>query len=75
MRSIMFIDMHKNYTYVSTYKHIVSQECLAAGKFGEFGESSVIRQALTSQILAYKCVVSLMTKIYLFVKLHFAKYF
>ena len=29
-------------------------ECLAAGKFGEFGESSEIRQTLTSQILAYK---------------------
>jgi len=31
----------------------VWRECLAAGKFGEFGKSSVICQTLTNQILAY----------------------
>ena len=30
----------------------VQWECLAVGKFGEFGESCVIRQTLASQILA-----------------------
>ena len=29
-------------------------ELFGSGKFGEFGESSVVRQTLTSQILAYK---------------------
>ena len=33
---------------------IVQWECLAVGKFGKFGEPSVIHQTLTSQNLAYK---------------------
>ena len=32
----------------------VWRECLAAGRFGKFGKSSVFRQTLTSQIFAYK---------------------
>ena len=43
------------YVFVCTYiVYTVQRECLTAGKFGEFGESSVLRQTLTSQILAYK---------------------
>ena len=39
-----------NGTIVTT---TIQRECLAEGKFDEFGES-VIHQALTNQILAYK---------------------
>ena len=42
---------------------------LGSGKFGKFGELSVLRQTLTTQILAYQCI--LMAKIYPFAKLFF----
>ena len=37
-----------------TNVYTVQQECLAEGKFGEFGKLSVVRQTSTCQILAYK---------------------
>ena len=39
---------------VSRHTYVPYCECLAVGKFGEFGKSSVLCQTLISQILAYQ---------------------
>ena len=52
MKPYMF-DNYSEYN-ITESRGTVKQECLAVGKFGEFGKLSVIRQTFTTQILAYK---------------------